>query len=113
MRLCQAFRDHPLRLRNPPAHAEAERALVSQRHPGERDLSPHPAASPCVGICTLRAGSDLCEGCLRTIAEISEWAGAGEKRRIEILAEVSRRRAREGSTAETAAVRPAASGQKR
>jgi predicted Fe-S protein YdhL (DUF1289 family) len=48
--------------------------------------------SPCIGVCQLRAGTSLCEGCLRTLAEISEWSEATSARRREILAAVARRR---------------------
>ena len=30
--------------------------------------------SPCVGVCQLRPGTSLCEGCLRTASEIGEWS---------------------------------------
>jgi uncharacterized protein len=49
-------------------------------------------ASPCVAVCVLDAGSGLCRGCYRSIAEITAWPrlGPAEKRRI--LAELPRRR---------------------
>lgn len=41
------------------------------------------ALTPCIGICTLGADG-LCEGCLRTGAEIGAWSRLpdAEKRRI-------------------------------
>lgn len=41
-------------------------------------------ASPCVNICVINKRTDECEGCLRTLGEITAWghAGEGEKQRI-------------------------------
>ena len=45
------------------------------------------ALSPCIGICTL--GSDgLCEGCLRTGAEIGAWSQLTNSERRRIMDEV-------------------------
>ena len=54
-------------------------------------------ASPCINICVIDAGSGLCAGCGRTLAEIAAWSGLepGERRRI--MAELAARRARSGS----------------
>lgn len=49
-------------------------------------------ASPCVGVCELHPGTRLCTGCLRTVAEITEWRNASTHRRREILAAVAERR---------------------
>ena len=40
--------------------------------------------SPCISVCRLDPITRLCEGCLRTAAEIARWpyAEAGEKRLI-------------------------------
>jgi predicted Fe-S protein YdhL (DUF1289 family) len=58
---------------------------------------PSAVESPCVGICRLRAGSRICDGCLRTVAEITEWSTAGDERRQEILRQVAARRAASGA----------------
>ena len=57
----------------------AERAVEQNRPP----LVPE-AASPCVGVCLLDAGTGLCRGCLRTMAEIASWPtlDLAEKRRV-------------------------------
>jgi predicted Fe-S protein YdhL (DUF1289 family) len=41
-------------------------------------------ASPCLSVCRIQADTGLCEGCFRTLSEISAWSGADEadKRRI-------------------------------
>jgi predicted Fe-S protein YdhL (DUF1289 family) len=42
------------------------------------------ASSPCIGVC--RLGSDgLCEGCLRTGAEIAAWGSLTETERRRIM----------------------------
>ena len=40
--------------------------------------------SPCISVCRIQADTGLCEGCFRTLSEISEWSRADEavKRRI-------------------------------
>jgi uncharacterized protein len=47
--------------------------------------------SPCIEICRLDARG-LCVGCFRSIDEITEWSGASEERRREILRAVDLRR---------------------
>jgi len=51
-----------------------------------------PVPTPCVGICRLLEGRDLCEGCLRSTAEITEWRDADDARRRDILRAVEARR---------------------
>ena len=50
--------------------------------------------TPCIGICNLDQASGLCQGCGRTLGEITGWAGftAAERRRI--MAELEGRRQR-------------------
>ena len=31
-------------------------------------------ASPCIDVCRMDSANDLCQGCLRTLAEIAGWA---------------------------------------
>jgi len=50
--------------------------------------------SPCIDVCRLDS-QGLCIGCRRTIGEISEWSGASEVRRHEILRQVDLRKNRE------------------
>lgn len=49
-------------------------------------------ASPCTNVCRMNPQSGLCEGCLRTLAEIAAWSSLSlaEKRRV--LAELPSRR---------------------
>jgi hypothetical protein len=50
--------------------------------------------SPCIGVCKIVAGTGLCDGCLRTVDEITAWrdASEGERRRI-VARTLERRRA--------------------
>jgi predicted Fe-S protein YdhL (DUF1289 family) len=48
--------------------------------------------SPCVGVCTLDAGTGWCEGCLRTIDEIAAWGALDERARREIWKRLPTRR---------------------
>ncbi len=46
--------------------------------------------SPCIGICALDE-SDICVGCFRTGAEISEWGGMTVIEKRSVLASVKER----------------------
>ncbi|MFP6780679.1 MAG: DUF1289 domain-containing protein, partial [Gammaproteobacteria bacterium] len=41
--------------------------------------------SPCVDICQLRKGDDICRGCFRTLIEIGAWSSMSAERRREIM----------------------------
>ena len=43
--------------------------------------------SPCVKICSLDPASDLCNGCGRTLDEITRWYGMSDDERRRIMAE--------------------------
>jgi predicted Fe-S protein YdhL (DUF1289 family) len=47
--------------------------------------------SPCVGICRLDADSGFCQGCWRTIAEISAWPRLDASARLALLDELGAR----------------------
>ena len=51
------------------------------------------ARSPCVGVCELEAGTGLCRGCLRTMAEISGWSALAPFERQFVLDRLARRSA--------------------
>ena len=50
------------------------------------------AVSPCINVCTLDAANGLCQGCFRTLDEISVWSRASNDERLNILDAVARRR---------------------
>ena len=57
-----------------------------------QDQKPPLATSPCINVCTLDAVNGLCQGCFRTIDEISIWSQASNEEKLNILSAVSRRR---------------------
>ncbi|WP_103224293.1 DUF1289 domain-containing protein [Roseibium marinum] len=48
--------------------------------------------SPCINICQIDRENGLCTGCHRTLDEIAGWAGFSEHKRLEIMADLDRRR---------------------
>lgn len=48
--------------------------------------------SPCVGVCVLDDQTQLCTGCLRTLAEISAWWAMSRRDRDEVLDQIAARR---------------------
>jgi len=42
---------------------------------------PASVPSPCISICRMDAGSGWCEGCLRTIDEITAWSTLDDRRK--------------------------------
>ena len=49
--------------------------------------------SPCIEVCRLNERTGLCEGCWRSLDEISAWRSASESDRRAILRRVAERRA--------------------
>jgi len=57
--------------------------------------TPPPAprvASPCTNVCRIHQPTGWCEGCARTIPEITVWSKADDATRLEILARLPERR---------------------
>lgn len=50
-----------------------------------------PVASPCVGVCVLDEGQQVCIGCGRLIGEIAQWGAASEPRRVQIVEAAAQR----------------------
>ena len=48
--------------------------------------------SPCIDVCRMDANSGLCEGCLRTLDEIANWAAATDDAKHLILVAIAQRR---------------------
>lgn len=59
-------------------------------------------ASPCIDVCKMDEASGLCQGCYRNLEEIAAWSGASDPERVQILAAVSQRRARQDPAADLA-----------
>lgn len=45
-----------------------------------------PLPSPCINVCRIERRSGLCEGCKRTVDEITRWPLASEAEQAAILA---------------------------
>ena len=54
--------------------------------------------SPCIGVCRLDLGRQLCEGCMRTTQEIACWPYADTAERLAILQLLRERRRAVGRT---------------
>jgi hypothetical protein len=57
-----------------------------------KPLVPEGIASPCIDICRMDAHSGLCEGCLRTIDEITAWSRMDDATRREVWSRIELRR---------------------
>lgn len=53
----------------------------------------HQVSSPCVSLCRIDPASGLCEGCLRTIDEITAWGTMSDDARRRVWAALDARRA--------------------
>jgi len=54
------------------------------------------AASPCINVCALDSSKRFCQGCFRTIDEISAWSRVSNDERLKILAAAACRRKESG-----------------
>lgn len=54
------------------------------------DPQPH-VPSPCVSICVMNPLTGWCEGCLRTLAEIGEWAHADDAAKRQVWQTIAQR----------------------
>ncbi len=50
------------------------------------------AVSPCINVCAVDTANGLCQGCFRSLDEISGWSRASNDERLNILDAVARRR---------------------
>ena len=57
----------------------------------ESQISTPGVASPCVGVCRL-TGDGFCEGCLRSVEEITAWGRLDEEARRALVVELEHRR---------------------
>ena len=48
-------------------------------------------ASPCINVCRMNPDTGLCEGCLRTLAEIAAWSGMSADEKRAVLAQLAGR----------------------
>ena len=50
-----------------------------------------PVPSPCISVCRMAAGTELCEGCFRTLDEIASWGTLPDAQRRALWQELARR----------------------
>lgn len=55
-------------------------------------IQPTRVASPCTNVCKMHEPTGWCQGCARTIAEITVWSKADDATRLQILAQLPPRR---------------------
>ncbi len=48
--------------------------------------------SPCINLCVIDAETGFCQGCYRTLDEISNWMALPPADRVDIIRELERRR---------------------
>ena len=53
---------------------------------------PVSVTSPCINICRMNPRTGLCEGCLRTIDEITVWSRLDDAGKLGVLALIDQRR---------------------
>lgn len=49
--------------------------------------------SPCIAVCRVNAGTGLCDGCFRTLAEISAWSGSAPDAKRQLWQVIAQRMA--------------------
>jgi len=54
---------------------------------------PSTVKSPCTNVCKMHAPTGWCQGCARTIPEITVWSKSDDASRLAILARLPERRA--------------------
>lgn len=59
--------------------------------------------SPCVGVCRMVTATALCEGCWRSLDEITTWSRASDDQRLAIWARIEARQVGAGGGAGSAA----------
>lgn len=51
-----------------------------------------PLPTPCINVCQMNPSNGYCQGCWRTIAEITDWGVASEAKKMQIWLAISQRR---------------------
>ena len=69
--------------------ANSSMSPVFKNYDPEHDAGAVP--SPCIGICNMNKRTGLCEGCFRTIDEITQWSSANEAHKKTVWVEIKRR----------------------
>jgi predicted Fe-S protein YdhL (DUF1289 family) len=62
-----------------------------QERAAEAMVMLHDVPSPCISECRVRESDGLCEGCLRTLAEIVAWAQMDDAQKRDVWKELAQR----------------------
>ncbi|MBI5318996.1 DUF1289 domain-containing protein [Bradyrhizobium sp.] len=54
--------------------------------------------TPCIAVCQMDPGTNLCLGCGRTLPEIARWSGMDGTERRAVMAQLASRMAQAGLT---------------
>ena len=54
-------------------------------------FSSEPVPSPCISICRMDAATGICEGCFRTLEEITAWSKLGDDAKRAVWSELEQR----------------------
>jgi uncharacterized protein len=65
-----------------------------RRRPRERFVPDTSVASPCLKICQIKKGDDICSGCARSMDEIRDWIILSREEKLQVLASVAERKAK-------------------
>ena len=65
-----------------------------RRRNRERFVPDTTVASPCLKICQVRKGDEICVGCLRSMDEIRDWIILSREERLEVLSNVEERKSK-------------------
>ena len=59
--------------------------------------APTPVPSPCISLCRIDPATGWCQGCARSLDDITAWAGLPPQRKREVWAQLPQRRQRMGA----------------
>lgn len=62
-------------------------------HAIEAAREERPIGSPCIGVCRLDVHRRFCQGCLRTLDEITAWRAMSDEDKLRVLDALGGRRA--------------------
>lgn len=89
------FRTHA-----PGARDDERRARRAERRRRARErIFDTSVPSPCIAVCQLETGSDLCIGCRRHVDEIRDWPIMTAEEKRATLARIEERKAADGAAA--------------
>jgi hypothetical protein len=74
-----------------PASLDTSDKIQSQAHGPDAPIAAVP--SPCIDVCKIDGNTGMCIGCLRTRDEIRGWKNMTDDLRLEMIEELSHRKA--------------------